>query len=229
MATMASGKSRKDGEATKMKILEAACFVFSNKGFREATVHEICKLAESNPALINYHFGDKASLYKAVWRHCAERAREYYPIEGGAGSLESVEDRLRAHIHTFVRCMADTGELSHLHRLNLLEMAAPNDFIRDFIVALRQPHTEYLRSLLREFFGDAATEEDIQLCEMSVIGQCRMARAGRGARSPDLTTPLSASETEQLADHIVHFTFSGLNAMRREILARSASSQTSQS
>lgn len=226
MTAIESGKQRKDGVATKTKILEAACDVFSRRGFREATVQEICQVAGSNPALINYHFGDKASLYGAVWRHCVERAHQHYPVDGGAGSRAPVEERLRAHIETFVRCMADTGELSHLHRLNLLEMAAPNDFIRDLISELRQPHTEYLAALLREFLGPEATAEDLSLCEMSVVGQCRMARAGRGTRSPDLTTPLPPGETETLAEHIVNFTLSGLEAMRSQIVGRSSPKPT---
>lgn len=210
-------KQRKDGEATRLRILEAACCVFSEKGFRDATVQEICRRAEANPALISYHFGDKASLYEAVWRRCVERARQHYPVDGGVNPDAPVEERFRAHIHTFVRCMADSGELSHLHRLNLMESASPNACITDVIRELRQPHTEHLSRLLAELLGPKASEKDIALCETTVIGQCRMARAGRGARNPDLTTPLAPEETEALAEHIVQFTLAGIEAMRQRI------------
>ncbi|MCB1096430.1 MAG: TetR/AcrR family transcriptional regulator [Verrucomicrobiae bacterium] len=80
-------KPRNDGEVTRMRLLGAACSVFSAKGFRDATVQEICRQAEVNPALISYHFGDKASFYEAVWRHCVKRARQHYPVDGGAGSM----------------------------------------------------------------------------------------------------------------------------------------------
>ncbi len=209
--------TRRDGEATKQKLLEAACCVFSEKGFRDATVGEICRRAEANPALISYHFGDKASLYEAVWRHCVLQARQVYPVDGGVDPDAPVEVRFRAHIDTFVRCMADAGELSHLHRLNLLESASPNPFIGEVIQELRQPHTEHLCLLLKELLGPNATEQDIALCESTVIGQCRMARAGRGRRTPDLTTPLSPDETQALADHIVEFTLAGIRAMRQRI------------
>ncbi|MEZ5326330.1 MAG: TetR/AcrR family transcriptional regulator [Verrucomicrobiales bacterium] len=84
-------KPRNDGEVTRMRLLGAACSVFSAKGFRDATVQEICRQAEVNPALISYHFGDKASLYEAVWRHCVKRARQHYPVDGGAGEHAPVE------------------------------------------------------------------------------------------------------------------------------------------
>ncbi|YCM43920.1 CerR family C-terminal domain-containing protein [Verrucomicrobiaceae bacterium 227] len=213
-------KPRRDGDATRERLLKAACSVFAEKGFRDATVQQICKAAEANPALISYHFGDKASLYEEVWRHCVERARLYYPVDGGATGETPAEQRLEAHIRTFVRCIADTGELSHLHRLNMLESAAPNEFIRDTIQELRQPHTEYLGQLLRELLGPNATPEEIALCEKSIIGQCRMARSGKGTRSPDLSTPLSAAETEALANHIVNFTLAGISALRRQISQR---------
>ncbi|MFT5857810.1 MAG: AcrR family transcriptional regulator [Verrucomicrobiales bacterium] len=174
----------------------------------------------ANPALISYHFGDKASLYEAVWRHCVARARKHYPVDGGVDERAPVEERIRAHICSFVRCMADSGELSYLHRLNLMESAAPNRFISSVIQELRQPHTEYLWDLLGELLGPDATEQDIGHCEASVVGQCRMARAGRGTRNPDLTTPLSSDETQSLAEHIVTFTLAGIGAMRREINQR---------
>lgn len=213
-------KQRKDGEATRQKLLDAACCVFSEKGFRDATVGEICRRAGANPALISYHFGDKASLYEAVWRQCVARAHEHYPVDGGVDPGATAEDRFRAHIKTFVRCMADSGELSHLHRLNLWESTSPNPFISDVIRELRQPHTSYLWGLLKELLGPKATEADLALCETTVVGQCRMARAGRGTRTPDLTTPLSPDDTEILAEHIADFTLAGIAEMHQRISRR---------
>lgn len=210
-------KSRKDGEETRSRLLSAACKVFADKGFRDATVQQICKQAKANPALISYHFGDKASLYEAVWRRCVRRARAHYPVDGGAGAEDSPEEKFRAYIQTFVRCMADSGELGHLHRLNMFETAAPNAFIQPVILELRQPHSEYLWLLLRELLGPGATEEELALCEKSVVGQCRMARAGGGTRNPDLTKPVSPADTEALANHIVHFTLAGIAALRQQI------------
>ncbi len=210
-------KPRRDGSATKRKLLDAACCVFAEKGFRDATVGEICRRAGANPALISYHFGDKASLYEAVWRHCVRRARQYYPVDGGVDPGAPVEERLRAHIETFVRCMADSGELSHLHRLNLMESTSPNAFMSDVIKELRQPHTTYLWDLLREMLGPQATDRDIALCETTVVGQCRMARAGGGTRNPDLTKPLSPEDTATLAEHIADFTLAGIAALRARI------------
>ena len=70
-------------QTTKDRLLEAACTIFADKGFRDATVAEICEAANANIAAVNYYFGDKEKLYDEVW-HCAfSHATEAYPVDGG--------------------------------------------------------------------------------------------------------------------------------------------------
>ncbi|MGQ9671001.1 MAG: TetR family transcriptional regulator, partial [Desulfosoma sp.] len=54
---------RRDGLATRARLLDAACDVFAEKGYRGARLADICRRAGANIAAVNYHFGDKASLY----------------------------------------------------------------------------------------------------------------------------------------------------------------------
>nr|HID58916.1 TetR/AcrR family transcriptional regulator [Desulfobacterales bacterium] len=48
---------------TRRRLLEAACQVFEEKGYRGARAADIRKRAGVNVAAVNYHFGDKATLY----------------------------------------------------------------------------------------------------------------------------------------------------------------------
>jgi AcrR family transcriptional regulator len=52
--------------STKNKILDAAEQLFADKGFNGTSLREITSLADVNLAAVNYHFGSKKELIKAV-------------------------------------------------------------------------------------------------------------------------------------------------------------------
>jgi AcrR family transcriptional regulator len=52
--------------STKTKILDAAEVLFADKGFNGTSLREITGQAEVNLAAVNYHFGSKKELIKAV-------------------------------------------------------------------------------------------------------------------------------------------------------------------
>ena len=71
---------RKKSEAKKEKLLAVAGDLFMEKGFRDATVAEICSRADANISAVNYHFGSKEALYQEAWRHSFDRVAEDVPI-----------------------------------------------------------------------------------------------------------------------------------------------------
>src|ERR1700744_5622166 len=80
---------------TRRELLEAAGEVFAEVGFREATVREICRRGNANIAAVNYHFGDKKTLYLEVLRYSSARAMEKYPPLLNVGPDAPPEKRLR--------------------------------------------------------------------------------------------------------------------------------------
>lgn len=68
-----------NGIETRDRILRAGCRVFAEKGYSDATVADICSVAGTNMASVNYHFGSKDELYAEVWRHAWRQAEEAYP------------------------------------------------------------------------------------------------------------------------------------------------------
>ena len=46
--------TKKQGSGVRTKLLESACRIFAEKGYRDATVAEICEAAGANVAAINY-------------------------------------------------------------------------------------------------------------------------------------------------------------------------------
>ncbi len=62
-------------ELTRDKLIEAAGHVFAERGYRAATIREICRRAGANVAAVNYTFGDKMGLYTEVLRHSVRAAQ----------------------------------------------------------------------------------------------------------------------------------------------------------
>lgn len=210
-------RQRTDGIQTRRRILRAACEIFAANGFRDATVADICERAETNVASVNYHFRDKESLYIEVWRHVAQRAAELHPIGGGVPANAPVEERLRGHLHTLLQRMNDRGRLGDFQRLRMLEMANPTGFIDPIREELRQPYREHLRKVVRELLGPRATEKAVELCALSVMGQCRAARRRRGFKCRNAAASYTEAELEELAEHITKFSLAGIRAVRRGI------------
>jgi len=76
---------------TKNKIVNAAEVLFSNKGFNGTSLREITSQAEVNLAAVNYHFGSKKELIKAVMsRYMNELAPR---LESAFGVLCNEQDK----------------------------------------------------------------------------------------------------------------------------------------
>ena len=159
-------RERKDGIETRRRILEAACDVFSNRGFRAATIEEICKLAGSNIASVNYHFGNKETLYVEAWRQAFLWSIDAHPPDGGVPSNASAEERLRGRILALIQRIVDpkSYEFDIVHK----ELANPTGLLTEAMRETIGPIQEDLAAIIKEMLGDKASEHDIQLCEMSI-------------------------------------------------------------
>ena len=69
-------RPRKKNQETREKILDAAQQAFARYPYHSASVRIISKLGGVDHALINYHFGSKAALFKAVLRRMMDQRGE---------------------------------------------------------------------------------------------------------------------------------------------------------
>lgn len=59
-------RGRRDAESTRRSLLAAATKHFARDGFAGASVDRIAREARVNKALVSYHFGGKAALYRSI-------------------------------------------------------------------------------------------------------------------------------------------------------------------
>ena len=83
--------SREDGEATLRQILGTAVRLFAEHGYTDTTSKMICREAGVNIAAVNYYFGSRDDLYRAV----LEDVHEHIVNER---QMELVKDTAVAHV-----------------------------------------------------------------------------------------------------------------------------------
>jgi len=206
-------RRRIDGEETRKRLLRAAGEVFAARGYREATVAEICRQAGANSAAINYHFNGKDSLYVDVWRHSADEAMRLYPLDGGIPASAPVRERLRGFLVALLKRMTDRGRLGMFHRLRLMEMANPTGLIDRVRWQATRPMREYTHTLLKELLGPGVTERELTYCELNLVGPCLMAQM---CCQHNLTGAgfFQTLDVESFADHSTEFLLAGVKSVR---------------
>jgi AcrR family transcriptional regulator len=209
-------KQRSDGQETRRNLLEAAGKIFAGKGFREATIAEICQRAKANTAAISYHFGSKEALYVESWRHAFSQSLQVYPLTGGVSPGAPAEERLRGWILAIMRRITDPQ--SHEFDIFHKEMASPTGLLAKAIQESVEPILRSLTLLVSELLNKEPHEPEVQLCTMSIRAQCFSpllhARRLKSAQNPP-TTALEPilEDVEQLADHVTRFSLAGIRAL----------------
>lgn len=201
---------------TKGRLLQAACEIFAEKGFHDATIAEICVAAEANIASVNYHFGDKEKLYEAVWRHAFFITSEAYPIDGGATTDAPIEDRLFAFANAILHRIFKENETGLFAKLLCREMTSPTLALDRIAEEALFPNNEYLGTIIQNFQGEPINAQTLELCKQSIIGQCAFYNFSRPLRERVIgKKTMSENEIAKIARHIARFSFGGLKEIQK--------------
>ena len=211
---------RKDGVETRRKILEAAVLIFADKGYRDATISEICGTAGTNTASVNYHFGDKETLYVEAWRQSFEDSIARHPLDGGVPADAPPEERFRGIISATVNRVADpeTHEFSIVHR----ELSNPTGLLEEVMRECVLPMRRALSEVIGQMLDTPPDSLDARLCGRSIMSQCiHMAKSERyggneaNGKRMHGPPPLNVSP-DRIAHHIFEFSLAGLARVRRQ-------------
>lgn len=214
--SIASGAISHD--ETRRQLLEAAGDVFAEFGFRDATVREICKRAGANVAAVNYHFGDKETLYLEVLRHTHGKALEKYPPLLDVPANAPAEKKLRAFVKSLLLRIFDKGPTAWHGKLMSREMIEPTGALDSLVEERIRPMAEHLQQIVAEILKCPTTDDRVRLCNLSVVSQCVFYHHCRPVVSrlfPD-HMPQDCASIEQLADHITKFSLAAMKHLSKE-------------
>lgn len=204
-------------DRTRDRVLHAAGEVFAERGFRRATVREICSRAQVNIASVNYYFKSKRELYDDVLEFAWRQAHRKYPGGEDEGRPEKAEERLRRFVRTFLLRILDDGRPAWFGKLMAREMVEPTGALDRVIERAIRPLHQSLGEIVREFLGKAADPEEIRRHVFGILGQCLFYRHGRHViRKLYPGVRFDAVEIGRTADHISTVALSALERGRRQ-------------
>lgn len=211
-----------DKPTTQEKIFFAGVRLFAKNGYEGATVRDICKEAgAANATAVNYYFGGKAKLYKAILDMIfAENLRRRQEQEKNQPSEGlSPEEKLRR----FISIMVDVGFNDNpiakdITTIVLREMTTPTEHLDYLVDTFTRPDNDELSRIIREILGEDAPDALVRDCLASVGGQIFYYLAFWPVFSKVYPEhPGVWNYKEQLVDHIMRFSMAGLEATKKAL------------
>lgn len=159
-------RRRVASEASRQRILDAAEKLFSERGLEGVSVRQIATVARLDFAMINYHFGSKLGLYRAVFQRRSDKLAEQRlgalerVLAKSGDSIPQLEDIVCALVTPNIRLRADpqAGGIPFA-RLIVREMTDPNERERGIVSAAFDQTAFHFMEVLATVFPGASRAE----------------------------------------------------------------------
>lgn len=201
-------------DPTRDKLLDVAGRIFADRGYRAATIREICVAAHANIAAVNYHFGDKLGLYTEVV-HQSMRMAELEAMHNALDQQAPPEVILRSVIRVRLRGICRNDRPDWYFRILMHEMAQPTPALRQLIDKVGRPTFERMLGLIGGMIDLPPTADKTRLCAVSVMGQIMIYVFSQPLLMgvwPELK--LTLEQVDLIADHIADFSLSYIQNFR---------------
>jgi AcrR family transcriptional regulator len=197
-------------KTTSDKIIKAAARVFAEEGFQGASIRKIVARADVNQAAINYHFGSKEGLYRAVLQAALQALMK---DEAAAQDAQEVsrEEALRRFVRQQLRPMTARDESSDYLRIFGWETVRPSPVFRRFMAAEAAPFFATVTALVRRFLPPGASDHEAVLGALWLFGQCNIfVRNREQLANPPLRLKVDQGLVDSLVETIAAWAIGGL-------------------
>ena len=197
----------------RARILDAAEAVFARYGFDGATTRRIAEMAEVPTGLVNYHFGSKLGLYRAIFELRAPTVMDQRAAGLAMARSEPDPDRrielvIKALILPMFGLRASPSGL-RFGQIMSRELSDPNSDERGIFAEMFDPVARMMTEAIAECYPDWSVAE-VHWAYQTMLGAMMivMTDAGRIARlSGGVVAP---EDHETAARHIVAILAAGL-------------------
>ncbi len=155
------------------KIIVAALEEFVEHGYAGARIRNICAAADVNLAAVNYYFGGKEGLYKAVLGFSFSLPDPFEDFRQGVENHLAPETLLFNLTVSFLKNTSSKSALyRYRYRLIVREMISPcKHFPKMFIPGLI-PRFELLKSAVGQLRGMKPDDPDLTTETLLLLAQC---------------------------------------------------------
>lgn len=187
-----------NGDSTREALTRAAIELFGRQGFDATSTRAIAEAADTNQALIGYHFGGKSGLYLAALENIAGAVRQRIgpliaEIEAELGLGEAADARRRAPsdpkdglaaLHRLTDAfvaMLTSDEAATWAQLILREQQHPSERFDVLYAGIMGRGLRAVTGLVARIRGSDPASRDTRLTALTIFGQTLVFRAGRAA------------------------------------------------
>jgi AcrR family transcriptional regulator len=203
--------ARADGDVTRSTILDVAGQVFAERGYADATSKEICARAGVNIASVNYHFGSRDGLYKAVLVEAHNHLLGLEEMQALAAGMDDPRQKLRAILGRIVEHV--TGPRAHWgSRVVVRELLSPSEHAAVLVQRAIAPKAMILIGVVSQIVGLPPTHPAMQRGLFFTMAPClAMLMAPRELRTHVL--PGLGGASAEMADDLLCYALAGLGAI----------------
>jgi TetR/AcrR family transcriptional regulator, regulator of cefoperazone and chloramphenicol sensitivity len=201
----------KDIHDARSRMVSAALRVFAEKGYEGATTREICQAANANISAIRYYFGDKAGLYRAVFKEPLGDAC-CHPNMDSYANLPLAE-AFRSFFREFLDPLKRGEELRLVMKLHFREMIEPTGAWQQEIDAEIKPQHEALVTMLKQHIGIKRVDLDLHRTAFAIMGMAVHFYVGQEVVTTIAPHLLNSSKAiDILADRLADFSVAIIEA-----------------
>ncbi len=194
--------------------MNAAGRVFAERGYSDTTSKEICELAGTNAAAVNYYFGNRDNLYQEV---LIEAHKQLISMEDLTGIMQTPlppEEKLTRLLTLLLRTGMSSSRLWGV-RVCLREIVAPTSFASGMVSSAVVPKSRVIGQLVSDIIGYPPGSPQVQRALVFVILPCiALILVPDHLRIQAL--PASGMDSASFREEMLVYVLSGLQALKKK-------------